>query len=200
MAANSAINSAEVMCDQGHWERSLELFDGALRNYRAVNYAPGIAATWLFSAVAEMRMGSLDRAARLLNDARAEFVRLEMELLPDADCRRLELDVLADRATTDECDQLVDAHGADPAIRSRARRCGAIVHARLGHTDHAQSMLLDAIAGPPVSDFERGVDLQTLIELAPDELDDGWQAEVEAIFARLGVVRLPPLVRSEAGR
>ena len=63
------MNSAEVLGDQGSWDRSLALLDDAGRNYEAVGYAPGdAAAVQLFSGVAAMRSGDLGRRrASLVN-------------------------------------------------------------------------------------------------------------------------------------
>ena len=76
LSSGAALNTAEVLSDQGHWDQALELFDRALRNYRAIGYAVGIAAAHLFSAVASMRLGRLDEAAVTLDVARAEITGL----------------------------------------------------------------------------------------------------------------------------
>ena len=94
-AATAAINSAEILCDQGEWDRALGLFDGAVRNYEAVGYQPGIGAANLFSAVAAMRSGRLDDAARRLDVAEALLTDLAMtEWLDDLATRRSELALL----------------------------------------------------------------------------------------------------------
>ncbi len=89
LAANAAINSAEVLADQGEWQRSIDLIDDAIRNYEAVGYAPGVAAADLFAGVAAMRDGQVANARERFDRAHSALAALGMdELLEDLATRR----------------------------------------------------------------------------------------------------------------
>ncbi len=192
VAATAAINSAEVLTDQGHWDRALELFEQALRNYESVRYAPGIATTWLFSAVASTRCGDFDVADERLAAARTEMRRLGMlEHLDELDTRQLELDVLRGDASRTRCDELAGRFAGDPVRLSRIERCRALLTDDLAWRE--QSVLrIAAIDGAP--DFERAQSLRVLVAIDPDTaLRSARLDEIDGVFAGLGVTHPPPL-------
>ncbi len=197
LAANAAVNSAEVLGDQGHWARSLELFDDALRNYQAVGYHSGAAAVRLFSAVSAMRDGQLKRAAAGLTEARDSLTRLGADLLPDLAAREVEFAVLTGDADEAMCIAVV-AKYSDELVTLRTQRCrGIIVHLRDGGGD-AQSILEAALAQADPAGFERAITLAALRLVAPGAPSQAaWKSEIDEITSQLGIVRLPPLVPSD---
>ena len=198
LSSGAALNTAEVLSDQGHWEQALELFDRALRNYRATGYNVGIAAASLFSAVAAMRLGHLDDAATTLEVARAEITELGQELTDDLDSRHLELDVLARRARVEDCARLNDRFGTDHPLRSRVIRCQAIVLLERGEAEAARNLLEADLGRGEVDGFERALSLRALaLTLGPGPAARSHVDEADAIFARLGVVHPPPLHAGE---
>ncbi|MET0909483.1 MAG: hypothetical protein ABWZ99_08435, partial [Ilumatobacteraceae bacterium] len=192
VAATAAINSAEVLSDQGDWERAMALLNQALRNQESVHYAPGIAGTTLFLAVASMRLGDLEGAERLLGSARTEMIRLGMtEFLPDLESRQLELDLLRDTASTARCDELAARFANDPNLSARVERVRAFIATSADDVARSITRLRD-LAG--LSDFERALNLRVLtaIDVGAPERDE-WAAEIADVFAHLGVTRPPPL-------
>ena len=194
LSSNAALNSAEILCDQGHWDRSLKLFDDAIRNYEAMGYGMGSAAARLFSSVAAMRLGRLDLADERLAAARSAITALGTDLTDDLDSRQLELDLLAGSATVDQCRLLYDRFGPGHPLRARAARClaGALID---HHDDDAVVEVLTAeLASPGCTGFERALTCHTLLRVLPDGPDARNRAdEMRAIFVSLGIVRVPPL-------
>jgi tetratricopeptide (TPR) repeat protein len=198
LAANAAINSAEVLCDQGYWKRALELFDGASRNYNAVGYTPGAAATSLFSSVAAMRDGNLAGARQRLTHARHEIERLEMEFVSDLRSRELELEVLEGTATLEGCVDALKSSSGDPMLTARAARCRAVVHLQAGDIRLALDGLEQLLADFPAPDFERANALRLTARIAPqDTRTPAWREESSAIYLRLGVAHAPPLTAGD---
>ena len=199
LAANAAINSAEMLGDQGHWTRSLALFDDALRNYQAVGYHSGVAAVRLFSAVSAMRDGKLQRAAADLAEARSALPLVAAELVPDLAARELELAVLSGEANEAMC-TAVAAEYEDELVKLRAERCRALVVHLQGRRTDAQSILESAVDEVNPTGFERALALAALVLVAPHEsTSDAWRTEIDNIAGQLGIVRLPPLVPSDIG-
>lgn len=194
VAATAAINSGEVLSDQGHWEQALELFDQVLRNYESVRYAPGIANASLFLAVPSMRLGDLERAQRSISSARIEMTRLGMtEFLADLESRQIELDLLTGTATVARCDELAVRFAADPNLRSRVDRVRALLATDAVAVEDAIGRL-ESVAG--LSDFERALNLRVLMEVDPESAEHDERArQVAEVFAHLGVTRPPPLPR-----
>ena len=198
LAANAAINSAEVLCDQGSWQRALELFDGATRNYNAVGYTPGAAATSLFSSVAAMRDGDLAGAQQRLAHARHEIERLEMEFLGDLRSRELELEVLQGIATLEGCADALESSRDDPMLTARAVRCRAGVYLEAGDIRLALDDLEQLLADYPTPDFERANALRLTARIAPhDTRTPSWNEESATIYKRLGVTQAPPLTAAD---
>ena len=194
LSSNAALNSAEILCDQGHWERSLTLFDDAIRNYDAIGYPMGTAAARLFSSVAAMRMGRLDLADQRLGAARSAITALGTDLADDLDSRQLELDLLAGSAGVGQCRLLHDHFGPGHPLRARTGRCLAAALMNDGDDEAAAEVLTAELASPSCSGFERALLCHTLLQVSPNRPDArNRHDEMQAIFASLGIVRVPPL-------
>lgn len=196
-AATAAINSAEILSDQGDWARAMELFDAAIRNYRAVGYPAGIAAATLFWAVAAMRAGDLVVADERLASAREQLEDLGMaEWVDDLDSRRLELDVLRGTAVPDDGVRLLERFGAGHPFRVRVLRAVALTC--VGHGDHAgaRAALDEALASAPRG-FERALTLLAAARTVEGERAQELSDEADAILGELGVSRPPPLTAAD---
>jgi len=194
LSSGAALNTAEVLCDQGHWEQAFELFDRALRNYQATGYAVGIAAAHLFSAVASMRLGRLNEATETLAVARGKITGLGQELTDDLDSRQLELDVLAGRASAVDCKRLSARFGPNHPLQARVRRCQAMVLVENGDTEEACALLEADLARADVDGYERALSLRALATACgPGPAARALVADAATIFADLGVVHPPPL-------
>ncbi len=197
LTANAAMNSAEILGDQGSWDRSIALLDDAGRNYEAVGYAPGIAAVQLFSGVAAMRRGDLVDAERRLSTARTRLAEVGLDLLDEITTRELELDVLLGRATVERC-QDVAAIVTDPSLLARVARCRSVVSIDSEGVAAVRHALLASIEGRPVSKFERALTLNALsVLVSSDPNAAAWRVEASEIFEAFGVVRTPPLRPSD---
>lgn len=196
LAANAAINSAEILADQGDWSRAIDLFDDARRNYEAIGYVPGIAATLLFSAVATMRAGSLDESARRLDRAGSLLERQGLsELVDEHKSRRVELDLLTDSATLNDCLDLLAQLGPDNPVSSRVLRVQGLIEHRSGNRSASIATLRALQHAAHTTDFERALSSRALAMAADDPTEstscDGFADE---IFNRLAVFRPPPMV------
>ena len=199
MCSNSAVNSAVILADQGHWDDALRLFSDAARNYQAVRNGPGMAAQRLFAVAPQLRGGDLDAARHSLETARSELTELRgLDLLPELLTRELELAVLSGRATVADCDAIAGQLGNQRVFVSRVSRCRAVVLYGRGDHDGARAALLVDIGSEHSAGFERTLSLNALITLFPDDPDRvKWKRESTALQSELGVVRLPPLRPSE---
>ena len=198
-AATAAINSAEILSDQGDWTRALELFDGAIRNYEAVGYSPGIAAATLFAGVAAMRAGDLDGARIRFATARTLLVDLEMaEWIDDLECRQLELDLLAGEASVERCRALLTRFTPEHPFTNRVLRSLGLSEFVAGDSAAARTALDSSLELSSAASYELALTLRALLQIEPDSPEaSGWRAESSEIFRRLGVKRPPPLLDAE---
>jgi predicted ATPase/class 3 adenylate cyclase len=198
LAANAAINSAEILADQGSWVRSLELFDGAIRNFEAVNYEPGVGAALLFSSVPAMRIGDLADAAHRLDRARRVLTRLGMaELVDDLDSRELELGLLGGDVDIAACDDFLVRSGSEHPLGHRVLRVKGLAQAGAGKTEDAVETLTRALSIPAATDFERALTLKALIDAAPRDADCAiWANEFHQISSQLDIRTFPALSRT----
>ena len=142
LAATAAINSAEVLCDQGSWARAVELLESAKRNYAAIGYSAGIAASTMFAGVAEMRAGQFEDASTRFTDARGLLVRLGMaDMLDDLDVVELELRAFTGLATAADAESLAGRFGPDHPSTDRVTRTQALLEHAAGRDNQAAAML-----------------------------------------------------------
>jgi class 3 adenylate cyclase/tetratricopeptide (TPR) repeat protein len=198
LAANAAINSAEILADQGNWIRSLELFDGAIRNFEAVNYEPGVGAALLFSSVAAMRAHDVTGAEQRLDRARRILTRLGMaELVDDLDSRQLELELLLGNVDVVICDDFLARIGPEHPLVHRILRVKGVTQAEAGKTEDAIVTLQSALSAPAATDFERALTLRVLATIAPHDPDcSEWADELHRITIQLDISRYPELTGS----
>ena len=195
MASNGAINSAEILADQGAWDRALELLDGAVRNFEAMQYSPGIAAALLFSAVPAMRAGRLELATDHLTRARIMLEELGMnELLMDATLREFELDLLRGHFDESRWSRAQPSAGSGGPMRHRLLRIrGLGLH--LTNSAGAAESLAEARSLPAPTDFESAITLLASSLVEPQHADAAkWESRIEDIAAQLGIERFPALV------
>lgn len=194
LAATAAINSAEVLSDQGSWTAALELLDSARRNYEAVGYTAGTAAASLFAAVACTRAGRFDEARDLFDLARSLLVRLGMsDMVDELDTRQLELAVRTGTATVESCTALIERFGGPHPCVPRVLRCQGLVEAVHGDQRAARSTIDRALALAPEG-YERALVLLAAALISPDDPDAArWRADAQTTLDRLGVASAPPL-------
>ncbi len=196
LAATAAINSAEVLSDQGDWARAIELLESAHRNYAAVGYSAGVAATELFSGVAAMRDGRFDVARHQLDTARVLLVELGMaDMVDEVDSRRLELDLLAGRPVAAAAADLQARLGPDHHCAPRVMRVAALSAHLAGDRVGAERSLRAVLAAGPDRGLERSLTLRALAAVSPSSDDAGaWTDEADRIDRALGVRRSPPVL------
>ena len=194
-AANAAFNSAEILADQGQWDRALELCDDALRNLDAVGYRPGRGAALLFSSAPAMRSGDLSAAADRLREARVIFEDLGMtELLADLTVREFELGLLEGGFDESQWSSADAEFGSNAPIRHRLLRvCG--LGRYLNEHPGARETLADARGEAAPTDFEYALTLRASLLADPTHAEtDDWRRQVHEIRSRLGIVRFPELI------
>ena len=114
-------NRAEILLDQGRLDEAAELFDVALRTYRAAKFPVGEALVMINLGRLAAEEGRFAEAHRYLDDARAQLEALGAEsFLIEADARRAQAFILEGRHA-DVVELATTALGAD-AQHGRARR------------------------------------------------------------------------------
>ena len=76
-------NRAEILLDQGRLDEAAELFDVALRTYRAAKFPAGEALVMINLGRLAAEEGRFEEAHRYLDDARAQLEALGADELPD---------------------------------------------------------------------------------------------------------------------
>ena len=197
LAATGTMNGAEILSDQGHWQRAISLLGSAKRNYQAVGYAPGVAAATLFGGVAKMRDGQLSVAEAEFDEVRTALEQLQMtEWLHDLQSRELELHTLSGTASTADADALLDRFGPGHGFEVRVRRTRANIRSLEGDDPAGANELRDLLSLASCTGFERGLCILALSRLERAAMSEQW-SEVGDIFRTLGVVNPPPQVPSD---
>ncbi|MEO0493022.1 MAG: adenylate/guanylate cyclase domain-containing protein [Actinomycetota bacterium] len=191
--ALATMNTAELLSDQGHWQRAGELLTDALRNWEAAGYVAGIAATKLFTGVNERRLENWDHARSLLTEAFDTFTQLGVtELAEDAESRLLELDVFRGRPDLDAIADARSRWGDGHPLRSRIGWIHGVALAIAGDRGEAIATLIAEI------DVSEGVNhartIETVLTLAPDhDRAEEWRMTVEREYRSAGVIAMARL-------
>ena len=195
LAETAALNSAEILSDQGHWGRANELFASARRNWEAVGYPVGVAAATLFLAVGQTRAGLLGAARTSLDDARARLEALGIaELVDDLRTRELEWMLLSDVDVVPAARSLLNELGSEHALAARINRSLGIGLARADDTDGARAALIESLRQAGAGTYEAAVTAQALAAVLPlDPEADTWVEAARSTFERLDVIAPPPL-------
>ena len=198
-AATASNNEAEILLDQGHTERAAELFQEALRVYRASGYTFGAAVVVLNLARAAAAAGRFDEAHRLFDQAHAELAEIGSEsFLLELDMRRAECLVLegsyaeALELATATLAASEAAGEAGPRVPLLQRALG-YAHIQARRPDEGRERLETSLAAARESgnDFEAALTLRALSLTGRPECGQ----EADQLFRRLGVasVRSVPL-------
>lgn len=186
-----ALNSGEILSDQGHWDKAIELLTSAHRNWENGRYPMGAAIATLFLGVAHSRRGDGDEARAFLQRAEEMLVDLGLpEEAADARSRALYLatyeGTVEPGAIAEMQIELDDAH----PLQARLLRLEAITAARSGQWDAVRGRVIEGMATQ--TGFDRALTLRVLAFYDPDP-DLTWGTEAQAILDDLGVVRLRSL-------
>jgi len=198
----ASLNSGEVLSDQGHWQRALERYADARRNFEAVGYATGAAASRLFAGIALGRAGDLAEGRAELLHARAELDRLTVSVLvDDANVRLLEIDAVADPVAVIEQRSRIHTMAAEsPELASRLRRAQGIAEVAHGEPAQGQFSLLESLAAAASGSHDRAMVLHALTKLFPDDAaQPSWERELSEISSRLGLAAFPALTMAAVG-
>jgi class 3 adenylate cyclase/tetratricopeptide (TPR) repeat protein len=190
-------NRAEILLDQGRLDEAAELFDVALRTYRAAKFPVGEALVMINLGRLAAEEGRFAEAHRYLDDARARLEALGAEsYLIEADARRAQAFILEGR----HADVVELATTALRRMRSTGelgvrsalleRLLGlAAVQARTpdeGEPHFDESIRLARSLG---AEYELGRTLHA--KVVTGFASDAEASEAEAILERLGIVALP---------
>ena len=190
-------NRAEIRLDQGRLDEAAELFDIALRTYRAAKFPAGEALVMINLGRLAAEQGRFAEAHRYLDDARAQLEELGAEsYLIEADARRAQAFILEGRyadvvelATTAlERVRSTGELGVRSALLERLLGLAA-VQARAPeqaepHFD--ESIRLARLLG---AEYELGRTLHAKALTGFASEDEA--SEAESILERLGIVALP---------
>jgi tetratricopeptide (TPR) repeat protein len=197
-------NIGEILSDQGRLQEAETLFRDALRVWKAARFSQGVAFALSNLGRVASRSGRFDEAEAMFAQAREEFARIgaESELL-EIDVRIAESYVLQGRY--EQAISLTDAalrtvHAADGVGASEPALLRIRGYALLGSGDIDGAVValmrsLD-LARQRESEFDRALAHSALADVSRIAGDDpsASESEAQAIFARLGVVRLPALL------
>jgi class 3 adenylate cyclase/tetratricopeptide (TPR) repeat protein len=194
MAATAGINSAEILSDQGSWLQAIELLDSAHRNYEAVGYTAGIAASSLFAGIAAKRATQFELAEERFEAARSDLERLGMaEMIDELDAHVLDLRARTGTIGRSDCDAMIERFGRGHGCTPRVLRARAVIEHRAGFDP--EPTLKDALRLTPTASFERALTLDALAALVPTSaLAEQWRDEADHTFQALGVHTPPPVL------
>ena len=195
LAETAALNSAEILSDQGHWDRAIELFTAARRNWEAVGYPVGVGAATLFLAVARTRAGRLDEARRALDDADRLLSRIGVtELVEDLRTRELEWALLAGEPVIDRAERLLSQFGTGHHLCARLQRILGLAHALEGGEEAAERAFEASLAIEAKGSYEAALSSIAFATALPDHPDSEGRRHVAVdTFDRLDVAQPPPL-------
>ena len=190
-------NRAEILLDQGRLDEAAELFEVALRTYRAAKFPIGEALVTINLGRIAAEEGRFAAAHDLLDAATAQLAGLGSEsFLMEADARRAQALVLEGRHT--EATELATATLARMSAAGELgvrwallERLLAVAAVQARSRDHAPPHFAESlrVARELGADYEiaRTIQMKALTGFATDD----ELAEAEAIMERLGVRTLP---------
>ncbi len=188
-----SVNSAEIMSDQGHWDKAIELLETARRNFEGGRYPMGAAMVKLYLGIALHRSGSDERAHDVLVDSLNSLSELGLDdAVEDARARLLEADIFAGTAGYPHAKSMLAGLGPDSGLVPRATYLCGLAAGIEGLWDEQRDSvigLLETQAG-----YDRALTLRLLDKYEGDSADPNWARESSEILAGLGVVRLRPLL------
>jgi tetratricopeptide (TPR) repeat protein len=189
--ALAKLNTAELLSEQGHWERAADLFADAGRNFASAGYSAGLGANDLFSGVNERRQERWAEAEHLIQRALDRFRDLGLaELEDDAESRLVELAMFRGHADLDRIDALLARFGEQHPLSRRMRWIRAITLCTVGRTSEGITELRALL--PESEGVELARTSEVLIELCPDDADaEEWKSTMEEEYRRAGVVVRP---------
>ena len=195
LAETAALNSAEILSDQGHWDSATELFTDARRNWEAVGYRVGVAAATLFLAVAHTRASRLDDARRTLDEADRLLSSIgTTELIEDLRTRELEWALLADQPVIEPARKLLSEFGSGHHLGGRLQRTLGLAHALAHDEDAARQALEASLAMEAEGSFEAALSSIAFAVALPNHRSSAARRRAaEKTFGRLDVVKHPPL-------
>ncbi len=193
-ASLAALNSGEILSDQGRWDQALVLLGDALRNWQAAGYLTGMAAANLFIGTTHLRAGDHDAAQESLTLAVGQLDELGLvELIQDARSRMLELTILQRAAGPEEARAFLDDLEDDHPLTQRGLRLLGLAH--LVAADHeAAAQVLESAATDDAT-FENLLVHQLLTKARPPEhpSQGGWADLIASTMDRLDIETLPRL-------
>lgn len=189
-------NIAEVLSDQGRLDEAEPLFREALAGWAAAPSPAGVGLGTCNLGRLAVRAGRFADGEALLLEARDRFRAIGAEaLLLEASARLAERFVLEGRGPEAEIEEVRRGAlraGGMPVLLSMLDRLEGWGAAQAGRRDEAVALLRSAVErGEAVdADYEVALAYEGLARVAGDE---SAAAEAAARFARLNVIRTPPV-------
>jgi tetratricopeptide (TPR) repeat protein len=199
-AATAAINIAEILSNQGHYDDAEPLFEQAIRSCRRSGYEVGIAVATGYAGRLQARRGEYALARTMLSDAVERFEKMgASHFVVETKAFQLECEVLAGsgRAASDAAEALLTEARAvgDPLLEAVILRTQGWAHLVEGEFDDAERVADEClrISEEVGSRYETALALimrgQVKAATGRDRSEDHTRAR--AILTELGVVELP---------
>jgi class 3 adenylate cyclase/tetratricopeptide (TPR) repeat protein len=207
-ATIASLNIAEVRSDQGRFEEAEPVLRAVLETRRAGGLPLEVAEASSVLGRHQARVGSFQEARELLDEARLLYAAEEdeVELLTTdariAECLVLQGSVEEARRRVEEALREAEEMAGVSVVVSNLHRLLGWTHLQAGEPDAARealerslhlARLEDENFGIRSADYEVALTLGAFVRLraAAGEPADELEAERDAIFARLGVVKVP---------
>ncbi len=182
------VNAAEILSDQGHWERAQSGFEQARRNFDGGRYPMGSAMVRMYMGTNLHRMNDDAAALPLLQQAHADLLELGLsDVALEAEFRLVEVQIASDSISASEMESFKDR--LPDTLLPRWQYLLAIFSLAQPGSD----MTALQSAAQSQEGYERALSLRLLDHVDPTP---AYALEARQILDSLGVVKLrelPPL-------
>ena len=198
-AAETDANVGEILSDQGHLQDAEDHLRRALRVWRSTGHREGAAFANMLLGRLAVRAGRADEGVALLGATAAEMRQVGVGFYAElAHALVAEGEALGGRPKR-AIEIAVGLLGSGSPHLALLHRASGIAQWRLGDPDAARRELDLALeaARAGSEDYEAALALDAVSAIG--SLDPAGKTERDAIFARLGVVRVPTIGSAEGG-
>lgn len=187
-----ALNSGEILSDQGHWDSAIELLENARRNWEGGRYPTGLAIANLYLGIAHSRNGNDEVAEQLLLRAHETLDELGLQdQCLDALSHLYWHQAQTGAADREQIAAFIDKVGPDSGAGTRALQALGCAYALDGEWSVARTRMIDSLSS--TTGYGRALTLRLLDHFDGEAADPSWSVEAQEIFDDLGVVRLRSL-------
>ncbi|MGI9607628.1 MAG: AAA family ATPase [Acidimicrobiales bacterium] len=186
LAGIGAVNMAEILADQGYWDRAIEALDDVVRNWMSTGYGPGVAVALSFRGTARSRRGDDDAASDLEESLDRATQIGASSLVAGAVARLAEHSLIVDNLGDAQrwLDQLASMPEAAESDLTRRRRLFQAILDNRRSNEVSDDLIELAYDG---GDFVQALAEHLLHGVAPELV-----ARDERLASQLGIIAFPP--------